>query len=108
MCHVEHHTQTALDTRHVVGGEFSHLIAHTVVVHVHLTDEVRQLARIDLHRTRCRAQSVGGTGLVTIVFILFLQTGGALGSGCSCRGAAGRTGGGLQLADFALHGDTHS
>ena len=98
MGHVEDHAQTALDACHVVGGKLSYLIAQRAVVHVQLTDEVRKLARIDLHRTRGGAEAVGGTGLIAVILILFLQRGQALGVGAR----------GLQFAYLTLHGDTHA
>ena len=57
-----------------------------------------QLSCIDLHRARRRAETVCGTGLVTIVFVLLSESGGTLRilSGC------------LQFTDFTLYGDTHT
>ena len=51
VCHIKHDAQTRLDTCHVISSELTNLIADSIIVHIHLTDNVRQLARIDLHRT---------------------------------------------------------
>ena len=106
MGHVEHHTQTALDARHVVGGKLADTIACRTVVHVQLANQVCQLTRINLHRARCGAQSVGGTRLVAIVLILFLQYGETL-LGC-CGRLTARTNQMGEVSDFALDGDTHA
>ena len=97
MRHIEHDAQTALDACHVIGGKLTDLVACRTFVHVHLTDQVGQLTRVDLHRARGRAQSVGGTGLVTIVLILpfqFRQPFRILASGG-------------EVTDFTLHGNAH-
>ena len=96
--HIQHHTQSRLDARHVIGSKLTHLIAHLTMEHIHLTDKMCQLARIDLHRTGGGTESIGGAGLVTIVFILFAQGGCTL--GISTRS--------LQLAYLTLYGYAHT
>ena len=98
MGHVEHDAQTALDACHVVGGKFADLATHGVLVHVELANEVGQLTCIDLHGTGGRAESIGSTGLITIVFILLSQSSGTLRI-LTCL---------LQIKDLALDGDTHT
>ena len=98
MGHVEHDAQSALDACHVVGSEFADLATHGVLVHVELANEVGQLTCIDLHRTRGRAETVGSTGLITIVFILLSQGSGTLRI-LACL---------LQIKDLTLYGDTHT
>ena len=49
MCHVEHYAQSALDARHMLGGIIAHPVAQRTRVHIHLTNQVCQLARINLH-----------------------------------------------------------
>ena len=96
--YIEHDAQARLDACHVVGCKFTHFITHRILVHIQLADEMGQLSCIDLHRARCRAETVCGTGLVTIVFVLLSESGGTLRilSGC------------LQFTDFTLYGDTHT
>ena len=96
--YVEYDTQPRLDTSHVVGGKLTNLVAHFVLVHIQLADEVRQFTRVDLHRARCRAEPIRGTGLVAIVFVLFPESGGTLWI------LASR----LKVTDFALNSDAHT
>ena len=98
MGYVEYDTQPRLDTSHVVGGKLTNLVAHFVLVHIQLADEVRQFTRVDLHRARCRAEPIRGTGLVAIVFVLFPESGGTLWI------LASR----LKVTDFALNSDAHT
>ena len=70
MSHIQHDTQARLDAGHVVGSELTYLIAHLVVVHVHLTDQVGQFTRVDLHRTRGGTKTIGSTCLITIILVL--------------------------------------
>ena len=98
MSHVEHHAQARLDACHVVGCKLAQTIAHLGIVHIHLTNQVRQLARINLHGARRGAEAVGGTGLVAIILILFLQRGQSL--RVSTRGG--------KIAYLTLYGDTHT
>ena len=98
MGHVKHDAQTALDTCHVVGSEFADLTTHGVLVHIELANEVGQLTCIDLHRTRGRAESIGSTSLITIVFILLSQGSGTLRILTRL----------LQIEDLSLDGDTHT
>ena len=72
---VEDNTQTALDASHVISCKLTNLISYRTLVHIHLTNQVRQFAGVDLHRAGRRAQTVGGTGLVTVVLILLFQRG---------------------------------
>ena len=94
----EHHAESGLDACHVVGGKLSHLIASTAVEHVHLTDEVRELSCVDLHRTRGGTQSVCGACLVAVVFVLSFERGEPLWVFAS----------GLEVANLALNGNSHS
>ena len=50
VCHIKHNTQARLDARHVIGSKLTNLIADSIIVHIHLTDDMRQLTRIDFHR----------------------------------------------------------
>ena len=75
MGHVEDDTQTALNASHVFGSKLTNLITCRTLVHVHLTNQVRQFAGVDLHRAGRRTKAVGSTGLVAIVFILALEGG---------------------------------
>ena len=98
MGHVEYDTQPRLDTSHVVGGKFPHFIAYGILVHIQLADEMSQLSCVDLHRARCRAEPIRGTGLVAIVFVLLPESGGTLWI------LASR----LKVTDFALNSDAHT
>ena len=73
MSHIEHHSQAWLYPSHVIGSKLSYLIAQLRLIHIHLTDNMRQLACIDFHWTGGRAQTISGTCLITIVFILSAQ-----------------------------------
>ena len=73
--HIEDYTETTLDASHVFCSKLTNLISCRTLVHIHLTNQVRQFAGVDLHRAGRRAQTVGGTSLVTIVLILLLQRG---------------------------------
>ena len=97
MRHVEHHAEARLDASHVIGGKLTHLVAQRGVVHVQLSDEMRQFTRVDLHRTRGGTESIGGAGLVAIVLILLPE-------GCCALRILARS---LQFTDLTLHGNTH-
>ena len=51
VCRIEHIAQGGLDAGHVLGSEIGHLVAHALGGIQFLTDEVGQVAGIDLHRT---------------------------------------------------------
>ena len=70
--HIQHHSQSTLDASHVVGSKLAQLISCRTFVHIHLSYQVSQFARVNLHGARCRTQSVGGASLVAIVLVLFL------------------------------------
>ena len=95
---IEHKAESRLDTSHVVGSKLASLIACLAVVHVHLTNQVRQLASIDLHWTRSGAEAVGGTGGIAVILVLLFQR-------CQTFGVDSSVG---QFADFALYGNTHT
>ena len=96
--HIEHHAQTALYASHVVSGKLANLVTSRILVHVHLADNVGKLAGINLHWARCRAESIGSTGLIAIVLILLLERSQALG----VRASYG------EVANLALNGYTHA
>ena len=98
MSHIEHHAQTRLDARHVISGKLAYLIAECTAVHIQLSDQMCQFARIDLHRTRSGAETIRRTGLVAIVFVLLTER-------CSTFWILARC---LEIADLSLYSYAHT
>ncbi len=73
--HIEDYTETTLDASHVFCSKLTNLITCRTLVHIHLTNQVRQFAGVDLHRAGRRTKAVGSAGLVAIVFVLALEGG---------------------------------
>ena len=46
---VEHEAQGVLDALHVIGSPVAKFIAGSTLIHVELTNQVRQITGIDLH-----------------------------------------------------------
>ena len=98
MSHIEYYSQARLYASHVIGTKLSHLIAQLRLVHIQLTNQMCQFARINLHRTGCRTETIRSTCLVAIVLILFAQCLCPLRISSCC----------LKLAYLSLNSDTHS